>query len=77
MKYEAILENSRFFKVVDMCRVLGVTPQNYYRWRRNRIKAAEKKKRLLPLILAIIQLFNETRRTYGYRKMQIELKKEE
>ncbi|MCR5694719.1 MAG: IS3 family transposase [Clostridia bacterium] len=75
MKYEAILENSRFFKVADMCRVLGVTPQNYYRWRRNRIKAAEKKKRLLPLILSIIQLFNETRKTYGYRKMQKELKK--
>lgn len=73
MKYEAILENSRDFKVVNMCRYLGVRPQNYYRWKRNRRKAIEKSIAMLPLIWTIEQIFNDSRQTYGYRTVQREL----
>jgi len=76
MKYEAILENSRDFKIVNMCRYLGVKPQNYYRWKRTRQKAAEKRIALQPLIRKIEQVFNDSRKTYGYRTVQRELAKE-
>lgn len=76
MKYEAILENSRYFKVSNMCRYLGVTTPNYYRWKRNREKNAEKRKTLLPLVKLIEKIFNEIRQTYGYRTVQRELEKE-
>ncbi|MPM00463.1 hypothetical protein SDC9_46689 [bioreactor metagenome] len=70
MKYEAIDEHRRQFSVRKMCSALGVKESNYYRWR-DRQKCQQKtcwQEKLL--VVKIKALFLESRRTYGYRKMQ-------
>ena len=41
MKYEAMSKLTKEFPVVEMCKVLGVSRESYYRW----FKQEEKKRR--------------------------------
>lgn len=38
MKYEAIEQYKKHFTVKKMCKVFGIHPSNYYRWKRNKKK---------------------------------------
>ena len=70
MKDEAIDDHRRQFSVRKMCKALGVKESNYYRWR-GRQECQQKtcwQEKLL--VMKIEKLFSESRKTYGYRKMQ-------
>lgn len=70
MKYEAIDEHRRQFSVRKMCSALGVKESNYYRWRSVQKQQQETCWREKLLVMKTEALFSESRRTYGYRKMQ-------
>lgn len=75
MKYEAIEANSSIFEVEKMCKALELKAPNYYRWKRQRDKGSEKRKQELLEIEKIEKVFEESHRTYGYRKIARELEK--
>ena len=76
MKYEAVESNSSMFDVKKMCAVLGLRPQNYYRWRRQQEKQSEKKKQELQDIRRIKKVFEASDRVYGYRKIKKQLEQD-
>jgi|GEM_PF-6296899 len=70
MKYEAIDEHRRLFSMRKMCSALGVKESNYYRWRSVQERQQKTCWQEKLLVMKIEELFSESRRTYGYRKMQ-------
>ena len=70
MKYEAIDEHRRQCSVRKMCSALGVKESNYYRWRSVEERQQENCWREKLLVMKTEKLFSESRKTYGYRKMQ-------
>ena len=73
MKYEAIEANSSIFEVRKMCKVLGLKPCNYYRWKRRQAGNLEKKRQELKDIRIIRKAFDNSDRTYGYRTIKRQL----
>lgn len=69
MKYEAIMELSSVFSVRKMCKALGLREGNYYKWKYQRDKRLNKKSTELVLIKQIEDIFIESKKTYGYRKI--------
>lgn len=66
MKYAAIYANRAKYKVAFMCQYFGVSRSGYYDWRRRRNKP-DKDDTLSKLIQ---QCQEETRLTYGYRRVK-------
>lgn len=69
MKYEAIEAYSNQFEVKKMCKCLGLQPANYYRWKRNQKEKNKKRFDELKEIKLIEKVFEDSKRTYGYRKI--------
>ena len=76
MKYEAIEQHSKRFTVKKMCKVFKVNPSNYYRWKRNKKKKEDKTREQIKVVCQIEKIFRESDKTYGYRAIQAELKKQ-
>jgi transposase InsO family protein len=76
MKYEAIEKYSSIFEVRKMCQVLGLKSQNYYRWKKQRIRNDTKRRKELEDIKRIEKAFIESDRIYGYRMIQKQLEKD-
>ena len=70
MKCEAIFANSSGYSVRKMCQAMGVKESSYYQWkhgqkRRDERIAAEKEE-----MMPVQQVFEETNRTYGCRRIK-------
>lgn len=76
MKYEAIGTYRPEFSVGKMCRVLGLKEENYYRWQRYHSKKDIQRLKELQRFKLVESVLEESRETYGYRKMQRELAKQ-
>lgn len=70
MKYEAIRQYSREYSVRKMCKVLGLAESAYYQWQRRRGAREAKKEKEKETIEKIRKVFEQTKRVYGYRRMQ-------
>ena len=69
MKYEAIRIYSQEFTIGKMCRALNLTKGAYYKWLK-RIENKELKQiEELKLVEKLREVFEENRKTYGYRRM--------
>lgn len=73
MKYEAILRHSPVHSVEKMCKALGLKPTAYWQWKRRRQQRAERAEAYRDLTRHVRELFEDTNRIYGYRKMWREL----
>ena len=69
MKYEAIRTHSQEFAVGKMCKALDLTSGAYYQWLRRTEAREEKRAQEQELMDRLIEVFEENRRTYGYRRM--------
>ena len=58
MKYEAMSKLTSKFSVVEMCKVLGVGRENYYRWVKDEKKRERKRLAEIPLVNKIEEIFN-------------------
>ena len=76
MRYEAIEQYSSEFSAKKMCEVLELEPSNYYRWKKNKEKRQKKQQKELLLVHKIEKIFEESHRTYGYRVIKEDLRKE-
>ncbi len=71
MKYAFMDRHRQRFRVLSMCRVLGVSASGYYAWRRRPESArAQRHRRLGSLIQAS---FRNSRATYGARRIRHDL----
>ena len=70
MKYAWIKEQKSIFQIGTMCRLLGVSRNAYYYWCRN----GERKKDG-DLFWLVEEIFEESYRTYGTRRIKKELEK--
>jgi len=70
MKCEAIHQYRRRFTIREMCVALGISTSTYYKW----LKMKERQKSRIfaekALIKQVRAVFIESKRIYGYRKMQ-------
>jgi len=66
------------YKVRKLCRLLGVTYQAYYKWLDRKHSPTEKEKRdeEAKLLQRIIEIFEESRQTYGCPRIFDQLRKE-
>jgi len=69
MKYEAIRTYSQEFKVGKMCKVLNLTKGSYYQWQKRMNRREDKNAEERKIVKIIESAFEESRRTYGYRRM--------
>ena len=69
MKYEAIRTHSQEFAVGKMCKALGLTKGAYRQWLRRVETREEKKSAEQEIINRLQKVFEENKRTYGYRRM--------
>jgi transposase InsO family protein len=70
MKYEAIRNNSREFSVRKMCIALNLAEGAYYQWLHRQEKQEQKKLKEKVLMEHVREVFEKSRRVYGYRRMQ-------
>jgi len=75
MKYEAILRHSPIFTVEKMCKALGLKSSAYHQWNRRRQEREARVREYRELTARVRQVFEDSRRVYGYRKMWRELAK--
>ncbi len=74
MKYRFIEDHSSEFSVKKMCEVFEVSRSAFYEWRKGyESHHQEEDQKLLAIIRAI---FNDSRQTYGHRRIKTILKKE-
>lgn len=69
MKYEAISANRSEFSVVKMCKALGIKQSGFYQWLKGDRRRQAKARAKLTLIHQIEKAFEESKRTYGYRRL--------
>jgi Transposase and inactivated derivatives len=69
MKYEAIRTHRQEFAVGKMCKALNLTSGAYYQWVRRAEAKEEKQAAEQKIVNHLIKVFEENRRTYGYRRM--------
>ena len=60
MKYEAIEQYNKCFTVKKMCKVFGINPSNYYRWKRNKKKKEDKTCEQIKVVCQIEKIFKES-----------------
>ena len=75
MKYEAIREYSQEFGIGKMCKALNLAASAYYQWFRRIKKKEELNKERQSTIKKVIEIFEDSHRTYGYRRMWIAVNK--
>jgi putative transposase len=68
----------KYYKVRKLCRLLGVTYQAFYKWLERKDSPAEKRKKKeeAKLLQRIIEIFEESRQTYGCPRIFDQLRKE-
>jgi putative transposase len=76
MKYEAIRQYSREFSVRKMCHVLDLADGAYYQWRRRKQAREAKKEQEKAIIEKVREVFETSKRVYGYRRMQLAMTEE-
>jgi Transposase and inactivated derivatives len=75
MKYEAIRANGQQFSIRKMCKVFELAESGYYQWLK-RVEVRERNRITEQKVIEEVRLvFEESRKTYGYRRMFIELNK--
>jgi len=77
MKYEAIHRYRSEHRVVKMCKALGIRESGYYQWNKREEKREARALKDFGLILCIEKVFNESKETYGARRIYKVFKKEE
>lgn len=77
MKYEAIRANNQEFSVRKMCRTLGLVDSAYHQWQKRKQKQDKKKEAEKKLGKLIREVFDRTKKVYGYRRMQRALARED
>jgi putative transposase len=70
MKYEAIRQYSREFSVRKMCYVLDLAEGAYYQWMHRKQAREAKREKEKPIIEKVREVFEKSKRVYGYRRMQ-------
>jgi putative transposase len=70
MKYEAIRTYSREFSVRKMCSVLNLAEGAYYQWLQRKQAQELKKEGEKAIIEKVREVFEKSKRVYGYRRMQ-------
>jgi putative transposase len=74
VKYAFVDKERTNHTVKKLCKVLGVSASGYYKWRKNDI--TPRQKRRSKLLERILEIFEESRQTYGcprvYRKLRSE-----
>ena len=76
MKYEAICTYSSEYSVRKMCEVLGQRESSYYQWCSRLRRRLEKRESEEEIIRKVGEVFEGSKRVYGYRKMHRALVKE-
>ena len=71
VKYRVIYRHKDKYSIIDMCRVLGVSRSGYYGF----VKRMDKPAKNLELSELIRECQQETRQTYGYRRVAIWLER--
>lgn len=71
MKYGFIHEQADKYEVRLMCDILGVSRSGYYSWRSRPLSARAKSDQAL--LVHIREIFQQSRRTYGYPRVHEEL----
>lgn len=71
MKFRFIQRHAEQYKIKLMCSVLGVSRSGYYAWRRRQPSARKQANRLLRALIRL--LHQQSRRTYGYRRIHAAL----
>ena len=71
MKYAFIFEHHEQFSIATMCRVLGVSRQAYYLWRRHPV--SERARRDQELMRLIEHHFHANNESYGSPRIHLEL----
>ena len=71
MKYQFIADHQQEFKIGVMCRVLGVSRSGYYAWRKR--PTSPRKMADQGLTEQIEVIHQQSRRTYGPVRVQVEL----
>lgn len=74
MKYRFIDDHRAVYPVGRMCQVLGVSRSGYYAWRERPL--SERKQSNTRLLLHIRAVYQESRRTYGSRRVYHELREQ-
>jgi transposase InsO family protein len=75
MRYTFVREEAKTHSVELLCETMDVSCSGYYAWRDRPLSPrAQEHQRLIPKIKTI---FNESRETYGYRRVTHELKKQQ
>lgn len=68
MKYQFIQQHQYVYPVRVMCRVLGVSPSGYYRWRKQ--PSSQRAQQNQALLGQIQMVHQQSRQTYGSPKIQ-------
>jgi len=69
MKHEAICKCSSEYSVRKMCIALDLKQSGYYQWIKGEMKRQIKREKEMTLIHTVTDVFNESYKTYGYRRM--------
>jgi len=73
-KYEFIDGEKANYPIVKMCRWAGVSKSGFYEWRDRPASATAERRALLGV--RIVEIFNESEQTYGYRRVHAQLARE-
>jgi len=74
MKFRFIHQQAKRHSVKGLCQVLGVSRSGYYAWRRRSPNTRELANEVLMHLIRLI--YKGSRRTYGYRRVHAEVKKQ-
>ena len=74
MKYQFIQQQQNLFDVRLLCQVLEVSRSGYYAWHKRPVSYRANTNKTLTQ--AITGIFNQSRQTYGYRRIQQALKQQ-
>jgi putative transposase len=70
MKYEAINTYSREHSVRKMCQILNLAEGAYYQWVKRKAAKEAKQAQARVTLEKVREVFEQSRRVYGYRRMQ-------
>jgi len=74
MKCEAIHKKKDEHRICEMCKALGIDNSTYYKWIKRKESRSLKIKEYQELIEKVRIVFEDNKRTYGYRKTHRKLK---
>ncbi|MDQ6470130.1 transposase [Flavobacterium sp. LHD-80] len=71
--FHFIAKNEKVYSIRQMCRVLGVSPNTYRKWKNQFVSETQKQKFLIKG--KIIEIFFNVKQRYGAKRISIELQK--